>query len=149
MKQGLILLLLISLSACGMKHVPTWYDENYKRAHKFLKIRNKMKFEFKDFEGIKNAELKLTKNDGEDTYNVIVNCDGKDCIQFLTVPSQYVKEDQIDDKEKKTLSEEDSVKLVKHRVNIVLSQLRQCIFTAKLYGAKIDGFIEPIKKDEK
>ena len=147
MKHWLILLLFISLCACGMKHIPTWYDEDYKLARKLLRMN--MKFNFQDFNGIKKADLKLTKNDGEDTYNVIVMCDGKDCIQFLTVPSQYIKEDQIDDKEKTELSEEDSTKLVKHRVNIVLSQLRQCIFTANLYGAKIDGFIEPIKKDEK
>ena len=108
-----------------------------------------MKFEFKSFNDVKNAELKLTKNEGEDTYNVIVVCDGVDAIQFLTVPSQYVPEDQMEDKDKKVLSQEDGENLVKHRVNLVLSRIRQAIFTANLYGAKIEGSIEPIKKDEK
>jgi len=149
MKLNLIFLLFISIYALGMKHVPTWYEEDYKRARKILKIRNKMKFEFKSFNDVKNAELKLTKNEGEDTYNVIVVCDGVDAIQFLTVPSQYVPEDQMEDKDKKVLSQEDGENLVKHRVNLVLSRIRQAIFTANLYGAKIEGSIEPIKKDEK
>jgi len=108
-----------------------------------------MEFNFNDFENVKKAELKLDKNDSDNTYKVTVVCDDKDAIIFSHVPSQYVKEDQVPEKDKKELSDEDSIKLTKQRINVLLSQIRQCIFTAKLYGANINGSITTIEKDEK
>jgi len=105
-------------------------------------------FDFSRFDGIKTASLELEKNKDKDSYKVIVIGDDKEIMCFNHVPSQYIKEDQVKDEDKKELNEEASKNLVRHRINIFLTQLRQCVFTSLIYGIKLNGNIESYDKDE-
>jgi len=105
-------------------------------------------FDFSKFNGIKTADFKLEKNEGEESYKLIVIADDEEVICFNHVPSQYIKEDQIEEKDKGKLDEEKSRDLVKHRINTLLTLIRQCIFTSSLYGIKLNGNLESYDKDE-
>lgn len=100
-------------------------------------MKNKIRLkdlDIKDSNIIWNSE----KNDDE-TNKVTVVFNHKTEIILQSVPGQYVKEDG--DFKKKILNEKESVELIDRRMQALLAQLQQVIFTIKLYGGQIDGHI--------
>ena len=94
------------------------------------------------FKELSNKDKKviwsMEKNE-DDTYKVTVVYDHKKEIVFTSVPGQYVNEDGAGKKE--LLKEKESEELVERRMNALLSQLSQCLFTIDFYGGKINGHI--------
>jgi len=81
----------------------------------------------------------IEKNEDE-TYKVTLVFDHKKEIVLEKVPGQYVKEDGLN--EKKELNEAESEKLVDRRIQALISQIQQSIFTVKFYGGRIGGYLK-------
>ena len=81
-----------------------------------------------------------TEKNEDGTYKVTVTFDHKNEIVLQTVPGQYVEEDgQL--KDKKELTDEESLELVNKRMQSLFTQLQQSIFTINFYGGKIEGSV--------
>jgi len=105
------------------------------------------KITFKDLT-TKGKEIIWNSEKNEDnSYKVTMIFDHNKEIVLNSVPSQYVKEDG--DIEKKELNEEESKKLIDKRIQSLLQQIQQIIFTTNFYGGKIKGHIASGKENEK
>lgn len=101
------------------------------------------------FEDITKKEKEIiwnSKKNDDETYEIDIVFDKDKEIKFLKVPGQYVKEDG--DFEKKELDEKESKELLNRRIESLLRQIQQAIFTVNFYGGKINGYISSGKKDK-
>jgi len=75
----------------------------------------------------------------DDTHQVSIVFGDKYRVILSHVPCQYVDEDGKF--EQKILNEEESLELIDKRIQSLIQQLQQCIFTVKFYGGNIEGTI--------
>jgi len=101
----------------------------------------------------KDKELLISskKIDKEnDIYEATFIFDKKAEVKLSNIPGQWVKEDgKAYDPKKDKLSEEDQANLVNRRIDSLLAQLQQTIFTIEFYGGSIEGFVSKKEEDGK
>jgi len=99
----------------------------------------KDKITFKDLNTKGKEIIWNSKKNEDDTHKVTIVYDNKKEIVLQKVPCQYVKEDG--DFEQKVLDEKESQKLVDRRIQSLINQMQQSIFTTKFYGGNIEGYV--------
>lgn len=81
-------------------------------------------------------------DDKNDIYKATIIVDNKDEIVLNNIPGQFVKEDHREPvKGEKKLTVKQQLVLAEKRVDSILSQLQQLIFSFDFYGGKLEGHI--------